>query len=343
MVPVSPALRGRWPDTRARDAACRAFATMYTEDADKFPPEAREAAYLRRLEASYPVHPEVFERLYQDWSSLPKFQRTRGVLRLMARLVHSLWRENNRDLLILPGSIPLDDLSVRNELIKYLPAGWEPIVDKDIDGANASPRTLDDTTPTLGGMQACRRAARTIFLGSAHSVGGQSVRGIGIERVRLGSAQPGQAVGIRRRAPTARQWSPLPLRWQRPLLVRPAPEPAARDRRADEPVRERAPRDPGDRGAPPEAREGAAMLGRARVSGQEGHPRQDQSAPRGAAPSTRTSTGTSRARPCARPARSSPNAGDKPREFQNRLLFLAADVGALGTLRDQVRRVLAWQ
>ena len=142
-------------DEAARDEVCRAFADLYAQEADKLPAEARDAGYVRQLKASYPIHPEVFHRLYEDWSSLPKFQRTRGVLRLMARLVHSLWRGDNRDFLILPGSIPLDDLEVRNELVKYLPTGWDPIVDKDIDGAHAEPRRIDDDTPTLGSMQAC--------------------------------------------------------------------------------------------------------------------------------------------------------------------------------------------
>jgi predicted AAA+ superfamily ATPase len=188
-------LFGRVQNEKARDEVCRAFADLYVEEAEKFPSETRDGAYERRLKASYPIHPEVFERLYEDWSTLPKFQRTRGVLRLMARLAHSLWRADNRDLLILPGSIPLDDLAVRNELVKYLPAGWDPIVDKDVDGAHAEPREIDDNTPALGSLQACRRAARAVFLGSAPSVASQKVRGIGIERVRLGCAQPGQSVG----------------------------------------------------------------------------------------------------------------------------------------------------
>jgi predicted AAA+ superfamily ATPase len=139
----------------ARDETCRAFADLYQGNADKFPAETREAGYLRRLTASYPIHPEVFERLYEDWSTLPKFQRTRGVLRLVARLVHSLWRSDNRDFLILPGSIPLDDHTVRNELVKYLPSGWDPIVDKDVDGVHAVPA---GSMTTSRRSAACRRA-----------------------------------------------------------------------------------------------------------------------------------------------------------------------------------------
>src|SRR5262249_47951909 len=85
---------------KSRDEVCRAFADLYGPDADKFPAEARDGGYLRQLKASYPIHPEVFQRLYEEWSSLPKFQRTRGVLRLMARIVHSLWRSDSRDFLI---------------------------------------------------------------------------------------------------------------------------------------------------------------------------------------------------------------------------------------------------
>src|SRR5690606_1894672 len=87
-------------DEGARDATCRAFAELYRKETESFPPEVREASYEQRLRASYPIHPEVFERLYGDWSTLPKFQRTRGVLRLMARVIQALWRQDNPDFLI---------------------------------------------------------------------------------------------------------------------------------------------------------------------------------------------------------------------------------------------------
>ena len=58
---------------------------------------------------AYPIHPEVFDRLYEDWSTLDGFQRTRGVLKLMAKVIYRLWKDDNNDLLILPGSLPLYD------------------------------------------------------------------------------------------------------------------------------------------------------------------------------------------------------------------------------------------
>ncbi len=328
----------------ARDEVCRAFADLYTQEAEKFPAEVRDAAYLRRLKASYPIHPEVFERFYEDWSTLPKFQRTRGVLRLMARLVHSLWRGDNRDFLILPGSIPLDDLTVRNELVKYLPAGWDPILDKDVDGTNANPRRIDDTTPALGALQACRRVARTIFLGSAPSVAEQKVRGIGIERVRLGCAQPGQSVSkyddaIRRlsdqlhylysghdrfwfdlRPNLRREMEDRMLRFDNKLDVYPEVE-----GRLQKLVKSSL------CSAVHVFREGKDIpdkvdLRLVVLDPDHAHKRRD---------------GDSLAVRAAADILS--KHGDKPREFQNRILFLVPDVLAAQTLRDQVKRYLAWE
>src|SRR3972149_567071 len=70
-----------------RDVVARAFADLYRTQHQEFPPECRDADYEKRIKAAYPIHPEIFDRLYTDWSTLVKFQRTRGVLRLMAAVI----------------------------------------------------------------------------------------------------------------------------------------------------------------------------------------------------------------------------------------------------------------
>ena len=75
----------------------------------EFPLECRNVDYEQRIKAAYPIHPEIFDRLYTDWSTLVKFQRTRGVLRLMAAVIHSLWEKGDRHPLILPAHIAIDD------------------------------------------------------------------------------------------------------------------------------------------------------------------------------------------------------------------------------------------
>ena len=73
----------------------------------KLPSETQEGAVLRPAVQAYPIHPEVFDRLYEDWTTIDGFQRTRGVLKLMAKVIYRLWKDDNKDLMILPGSLPL--------------------------------------------------------------------------------------------------------------------------------------------------------------------------------------------------------------------------------------------
>ena len=109
---------------------------MYRTQQQEFPPECSKTRLRRTvLKAAYPIHPEVFDRLYNDWSTLVKFQRTRGVLRLMASVIHSLWEKGDRNPLILPSNIPIDDRRVENELTRYLSDNWVPVIEKDVDGA----------------------------------------------------------------------------------------------------------------------------------------------------------------------------------------------------------------
>lgn len=186
----------RIDDQLAAESVCRAFADYYTANGEDFPHETQDSRYFERLRHAYPIHPEVFARLYEDWSALDNFQRTRGVLKLMAKVIHRLWKDNDKDPLIMPGSFPLHDADTRNELIYYLPQGWDPVVERDVDGERAETTEIENRDTRLGSVQACRRSARAIFLGSAPSTANQMVRGIEPERVALGVAQPGQQVGI---------------------------------------------------------------------------------------------------------------------------------------------------
>jgi hypothetical protein len=183
------------PNYVSRDNTAKAFCDLYRNNHQEFPPECREGDYERKLKAAYPIHPEIFERLYQDWSGLVKFQRTRGVLRLMAAVIHRLWEGNDRSPLILPASVPLDDPVIVSQLTGYLPGGWETVIEKDVDGADALPRKLDGEKPNLGRFSACRRVARTLFLGSA-PIPGAANRGEEDRRIKLGCVLPGEAPAV---------------------------------------------------------------------------------------------------------------------------------------------------
>lgn len=185
-------------DPKAQAAVCRAFADAYVAEGAKLPSETQERHYYERLLQAYPIHPEVFDRLYEDWTTIDGFQRTRGVLKLMAKVIYRLWKDDNKDLMILPGSLPLHDGSSRNELTYYLPAGWDAVIEKDIDGDRSETVELENKEPRFGQVGAARRVGRTIFLGSAPSsvASKATTRGIDAARILLGCLQPGQASSI---------------------------------------------------------------------------------------------------------------------------------------------------
>jgi predicted AAA+ superfamily ATPase len=178
-----------------RDVVARAFADFYRTQQQEFPPECRETDYEKRIRAAYPIHPEIFDRLYNDWSTLVKFQRTRGVLRLMAAVIHSLWEKGDRNPLILPANVSIDEPRVQFELTRYLPDNWVPVIERDVDGPSSLPLRLDGEIPNLGKFAACRRVARAIYLGSAPTATAAH-RGIEDRRVKLGCVMPGESPAV---------------------------------------------------------------------------------------------------------------------------------------------------
>ena len=185
------------PDAATRadiDVVARTFTEFYARHRGEFPRGTDEPAYEDRIKAAYPIHPELFDRLYEDWSTLQRFQRTRGVLRLMSAVIYALWQTGDAAPLIMPGGVPLDSERVRSELTQYLEDDFKPVIDTDIDGDSSTPVGVDRDRPTLGQRKVTRRIARTIFLGSAATLKAAH-KGIEQPSVWLGVAVPGDTVG----------------------------------------------------------------------------------------------------------------------------------------------------
>ncbi len=330
-------------NTTAVEAACRSFADLYIAAGPEFPRETQESRYYDRLIKAYPIHPEIFDRLYEDWSSLENFQRTRGVLKLMAKVIHRLWKDGNNDLLIMPGSLPLYDGDTRNEMIYYLPPGWDPVVERDIDGDRAETAGIENRDTRFGSVQACRRVARAIFLGSAPGTPNRMVQGIEQERVLLGSIQPGQQTGIYRDAlhrlsdrlyylnsAENRYWFDT-----RPNLRREMEE---RKKRFDE--RE---------SVVPKIQEGIrraiqrGIFDGIHIFTPSGDIPDDSALRLVILPPHAQYGKNSRAMATNCAAEYIKNRGDQPRHRQNRLIFLAPGAENVSILTDHVRSMLAWE
>jgi predicted AAA+ superfamily ATPase len=328
-----------------RDVVARAFADFYRAQQAEFPPECRDADYEKRLKAAYPIHPEIFDRLYTDWSTLVKFQRTRGVLRLMAAVIHSLWEKGDRSPLILPANISIDDPRVQFELTRYLSDNWVPVIAKDVDGPSSLPLQMDREVPNLGKFSACRRVARTIYLGSAPTTAAAH-RGIEDRRVKLGCAMPGESPSVfgdalRRLAAVATYlYQDGPHYWYstQPTVTKIAEDRAEQlKREPDKVIHELEKQLRSDLGKTGEFRRVHAL------------PHSGQDVPDG----LDTRLVVLRAdhpysKEAGNPAESAARMiletrGNSPRLYRNTLLFLAVDKSRLQDLDEAVRRYLAWE
>jgi uncharacterized protein len=181
---------------RDRDATVKAFHDLYKKNPAEFPPEAKETRYQELLRVSYPIHPELFDRLSKDWASLEKFQRTRGVLRFMANVVGVLWQAQTRDPLILPARVPISHERVRVSALYPLDPAFSAVVDKEVDGDMSLPTRMEaNPTRRISQARAATRAARAVFLCSAPLVG-QPNAGITGQGLRLACAEPGDQLAI---------------------------------------------------------------------------------------------------------------------------------------------------
>ena len=188
---VSRRLFGEVLSPSERERTCEAFSKMYTSNRRQYPQGCGEQSYLQRLKACYPIHPEIFDRLYSDWSTLSQFQRTRGVLRMMASCVSYLYRQNDTSPLIMPANLPIRDPAMASEFERLLPGNWGPVISEaDSDSGRAD--RIDETERFARAGGAAKRIARSVFLGSAP---GGALRGVDERQIRLGTAQPGDRIG----------------------------------------------------------------------------------------------------------------------------------------------------
>lgn len=329
---------------KSRDVTARAFADLYQAQGAEFPPECRGGDYEKRIQAAFPIHPEIFDRLYADWSTLVKFQRTRGVLRLMAAVIHSLWEKGDRSPLILPSTIPIDDPRVQFELTRYLSDNWVPIIEKDVDGPNSLPLRIDGEVPNLGKLSATRRVARTIYLGSAPTAAAAQ-RGLEDRRVKLGCVMPGESPAVfgdalRRLASAATYlYQDGPRAW---YSTQPTVTKLAEDRA------EQLKRDPDKIAAELDARLRADLKRGGDFARIHAVPRSGSDVPDDLdARLVVLPAEHAYAKEVGNPAEAAAKAilesrGNAPRLYRNTLVFLAADRVRLQDLDEALRRYLAW-
>jgi hypothetical protein len=167
-----------------RDVVDR-YVQFYQRHDDSFPSKATTGEYRSRMEQAYPFHPEVIDILYEKWSTFSSFQRTRGALQLLARVIERLYENGGIDL-ILPGDVDLGEAAIRNGFLEHLTPQHKGIVASDIVGGDEKSRQLDREHKQWNGL--AERNATAIFL---HSFTAETQdRGIDVDTIKLDVLRP---------------------------------------------------------------------------------------------------------------------------------------------------------
>ncbi|MCS6856320.1 MAG: DUF499 domain-containing protein [Sandaracinaceae bacterium] len=168
----------------------KAFFRMYQNHKNELLPDVQEKAYQDRMLKAYPFHPEVIDVLFERWSTFPDFQRTRGVLRLLALVVGDLYRAKHQAPLILPAHINLGKAEIRAEFIRHIGQEYQAVIQSDINqGGHAKAEKIEKRLGSeCARYELASGIARTIFFTSFSGSGKRP--GVGIQRLRLGVLTP---------------------------------------------------------------------------------------------------------------------------------------------------------
>ena len=175
---------------------CR-FRESY-EDTNRGKQEVQQQAELlaERIQSSYPFHPDLLDLMYHRWGSLPSYQRTRGALQFLARVVYALRASGDTSLLISPSNIPFDDEGVRGAFFSQVGERerFNTVISADLIGRKAKVKAVDNRiaqdAPALSLLKVGTRLASAILMYSFGARNGED-RGVMEQEVTAACLAPG--------------------------------------------------------------------------------------------------------------------------------------------------------
>ncbi len=170
-----------------------AYTKLYTSAGDAAGLTAKEASEtLDRLSSTYPFHPELVDVLDKRIGTIPKFQRTRGALRLLSRVLADVWASQDAPVLLNVADLPLGSDEVVKELtIRIERHRFQQVIQADIVGASAHAGVIDHDR--YQGRPITLRAATTVL---AHSLEETAEAGSPLSEIALGMLRPGDDVAL---------------------------------------------------------------------------------------------------------------------------------------------------
>ena len=170
------------------DKVAEKYKSMYHNRRTDLPSGCDGMEYANRIRKSYPFHPELIEMFHVRWGSDSRFQRTRGVLRILASIVQDLYKRRNSlvgtHLLIHTSDVCLDNLPTLTGTITNLEgANWETVMHADILGSTSNAFLIDneDGSGNLGTYSLTQGIAATLLMSS---IGSSNRKGLTIREIK---------------------------------------------------------------------------------------------------------------------------------------------------------------
>lgn len=112
-----------------------AYKRISDERSDLLPSVASRKDYAKIIANCYPFHPRLLDTAQNRLGALQDFQKSRGVLRLFARILRDVW-ENESDVeLITAGDLDWTSDRIQSDLLQRLKRdNFKPAVDADVVG-----------------------------------------------------------------------------------------------------------------------------------------------------------------------------------------------------------------
>lgn len=159
---------------------------------NEIPSYAGKTEYKERMRKSYPFHPELIDMFRIRWASNHDFQRTRGVLRLLASIVSDLWKRQGTltgvNALIHTSDLNFENLdALSGQLKKLYGNGYDAVITADISGTSSNAFKIDQEKKEYGSYGLTQGLASTILLGS---FGSTANKGISLDEIKLCVIKP---------------------------------------------------------------------------------------------------------------------------------------------------------
>lgn len=175
------------------EAVAAAYMRLIEENWMEMPNNLNKLEYRARLKKSYPFHPELIDVFRVRWASSPDFQRTRGVLRLLAAIVSDLWSRKDSlagaNVLIDAGDVNFSNVDALSGQLKRLYGeNFGTVITADVAGSISNAAKIDDAKTQFGSASIAKGIASVILLNSFGTDGAN--RGVSIPDIKLNLLEP---------------------------------------------------------------------------------------------------------------------------------------------------------